>query len=161
MAGDDPEDWQILDRVQAEAAQDPDLLVVTNLSGVGNMEVNVFQRGCPVVIQTSLREGFGLVVSEALWKEAPVVADRAVGIPIQFPEGFGRYLVESVEGCAEQVLPLLRHPGARGALGRAGREHVCPHLLLPRLVRDGLRRIASLRWAEPPRAPGAVQPSRR
>ena len=77
MAGDDPEGWELLDRVEEESANDPDMYVFTNLGGVGSMEVNVFQRGCDVVIQKSLREGFGLVVSEALWKEKPVVAGRA------------------------------------------------------------------------------------
>ena len=144
MAGDDPEGWALLEQVEEEAAHDPDLFVFTNLAGVGSMEVNVFQRGADVVIQKSLREGFGLVVAEALWKEAPVVAGRAGGIPMQFPEGFDRYLVDSVEGCAEQAAHLLQHPGARGDLGRAGREHVRRHFLLPRLVRDELRLIREL-----------------
>jgi trehalose synthase len=144
MAGDDPEGWELLDRVEEESANDPDMYVFTNLGGVGSMEVNVFQRGCDVVIQKSLREGFGLVVSEALWKGKPVVAGRAGGIPMQFPPGFERYLVESVESCAEQVLHLLQYPGERGAFGRAGREHVRQHFLLPRLVRDELRLIKEL-----------------
>jgi trehalose synthase len=144
MAGDDPEGWELLDRVEEESANDPDMYVFTNLGGVGSMEVNVFQRGCDVVIQKSLREGFGLVVAEALWKEKPVVAGRAGGIPMQFPPGFERYLIESVESCAEQVLHLLQHPGNRGAFGRAGREHVRQHFLLPRLVRDELRLIKEL-----------------
>jgi trehalose synthase len=83
------------------------------------MEVNVFQRGCDVVLQKSIREGFGLVVAEALWKEKPVVAGSAGGIPMQFPAGFDRYLI-----------------GERGRFGRAGREHVRLNFLLPRLVRD-------------------------
>ncbi len=130
-----------LDRVEEQAANDPDLFVFTNLSGVGSMEVNAFQRGCDVVIQKSLREGFGLVVSEALWKEKPVVAGNAGGIPMQFPEPYHKNLVSSVEGCAERVLDLLKRPGERGEFGRAGREHVRKHLLLPRLVRDELRLI--------------------
>lgn len=141
MAGDDPEGWVLLDRVEEESAKDPDMFVFTNLGGVGSMEVNVFQRGCDVVIQKSLREGFGLVVSEAFWKHTPVVAGRAGGIPMQFPDGFERYLVESVEACAEHVVELLRRPGERGALGRAGHEHVRQHFLLPRLVRDELKLI--------------------
>lgn len=144
MAGDDPEGWTLLERVQEEAAADSDLFVFTNLGGVGSMEVNVFQRGCDVVIQKSIREGFGLVVSEALWKEKPVVAGRAGGIPMQFPGGFARYLVGSVEECAEQVLHLLRHPGARGDFSRAGRERVRREFLLPRLARDELRLIKSV-----------------
>jgi trehalose synthase len=100
LAGDDPEGWDLLDRVQEESAHDPDLFVFTNVAGVGSMEVNLFQRGCDVVIQKPLREGFGLVVSEALWKEKPIVAGRAGGIPMQFPESFDRYLIDNVEDCA-------------------------------------------------------------
>lgn len=141
MAGDDPEGWEILDRVEEQAANDPDLFIFTNLSGVGSMEVNAFQRGCDVVIQKSLREGFGLVVSEALWKEKPVVAVKAGGIPMQFPEPYQKNLVDSVDSCAARVLDLLKRPGGRGEFGRAGREHVRRHFLLPRLVRDELRLI--------------------
>jgi len=151
MAGDDPEGWTMLERVQEEAAGDGDLFVFTNLAGVGSMEVNVFQRGADVVIQKSLREGFGLVVSEAFWKETPVVAGRAGGIPMQFPPGFEEYLVDSVETCAERIVHLLRYAGARGDLGRAGREHVRRKFLLPRLVRDELRVIQQT-LAEPPGA---------
>jgi trehalose synthase len=78
MAGDDPEGWEQLDRVEEESANDPDMYVFTNLGGVGSMEVNVFQRGSDVVIQKSLREGFGLVVAEALWKGKPVVAGMTI-----------------------------------------------------------------------------------
>ena len=141
MAGDDPEGWEILDRVEEQAANDSDLFVFTNLAGVGSMEVNVFQRGADVVIQKSLREGFGLVVSEALWKEKPVVAGKAGGIPMQFPELYHKNLVNSVEDCAARVLDLLKRPGERGEFGRAGREHVRRNFLLPRLVRDELRLI--------------------
>jgi trehalose synthase len=141
MAGDDPEGWHLLDLVQEESARDPDLFVFTNVAGVGSMEVNLFQRGCDVVIQKSLREGFGLVVSEALWKEKPVVAGRAGGIPMQFPEGFDRYLVDGVQECATRTIHLLKHLGERGEFGRAGRERVRSEFLLPRLVRDELRLI--------------------
>jgi trehalose synthase len=141
MAGDDPEGWQLLDLVQEESARDPDLFVFTNVAGVGSMEVNVFQRGCDVVVQKSIREGFGLVVSEALWKEKPVVAGRAGGIPMQFPEGFDEYLVDGVEDCARRITHLLHHLGERGRFGRAGRERVRSEFLLPRLARDELKLI--------------------
>jgi trehalose synthase len=144
MATDDPEGWELLRKVQAEADVDSDIYVFTNLAGVGNMEVNVFQRGCDVVIQKSLREGFGLVVSEAFWKGKPVVAGKAGGIPMQFPAGSEAYLIDSVESCAERVVYLLRHIGAQGDLGRAGREHVRRSFLMPRLVRDELRLIRQL-----------------
>jgi len=144
MAGDDPEGWELLDRVEEEASGDKDMFVFTNLAGVGSMEVNVFQRSCDVVIQKSIREGFGLVVSEAFWKEKPVVAGHAGGIPMQCPEGFEANLVHTVEACAERIVHLLARPGERGAFGRAGREHVRRHFLLPRLVRDELRLIKQL-----------------
>jgi trehalose synthase len=144
MAADDPEGWGILDQVQEVAARDEDLYVFTNLGGVGSMEVNVFQRGCDVVIQKSLREGFGLVVAEAFWKERPVVAGRAGGIPMQFPAGYEANLVESVEACAQRVTALLRDSEQREAFGRAGREHVRASFLLPRLLRDDLRLIQEL-----------------
>jgi trehalose synthase len=144
MAGDDPEGWDLLEQIEEEAARDPDLFVFTNLGGVGSMEVNVFQRGCDLIIQKSIREGFGLVVSEALWKEKPVVAGCAGGIPMQFPEGYHHYLIDTVEECAERVVHLLKRPGERGDFGRAGREHVRKHFLLPRLLRDELRLIKDL-----------------
>ncbi len=77
--------------------------VFTNLVGVGNIEVNAFQRLSNVVIQKSIREGFGLVVSEALWKGTPVVAGRAGGIPLQMADGVGGILVDSVEECAAAI----------------------------------------------------------
>lgn len=86
MAGDDPEGWQLLDRVQEESALDADLFVFTNVAGVGSMEVNVFQRGCDVVVQKSIREGFGLVVAEALWEEKPVLPGEPVGYTCSFQQ---------------------------------------------------------------------------
>jgi trehalose synthase len=144
MAGDDPEGWAVLEIMNEEAVKDPDLYVFTNLTGVGNMEVNAFQRGADLVIQKSLKEGFGLVVSEAFWKGKAVVAGKAGGIPMQFPDGYQEYLVQSVEECAERVLDLLDHPGLRAAFGRAGQERVRQEFLLSRLIRDELALIREL-----------------
>jgi trehalose synthase len=144
MAGDDPEGWEILETINAEALKDPNLHIFTNLTGVGNMEVNVFQRGATLVIQKSLKEGFGLVVSEAFWKEKPVVAGKAGGIPMQFPVAGQEYLVGSVEECASKLVFLLDHPDAAAELGRAGRERVRQEFLIPRLIRDELRLIREL-----------------
>lgn len=141
MAGDDPEGWSILEAINAEASDDPDLYVFTNLTGVGNMEVNAFQRGADLIIQKSLREGFGLVVSEALWKSKPVVAGAAGGIPMQFPKGYERYLVSNVEQCGQRLTHLLQHPDEATEFGTHGRERVRQHFLLPRLIRDELRLI--------------------
>ena len=84
--------------------------VFTNLIGVGNVEVNAFQALSKVVIQKSLREGFGLVVAEALWKGTPVVAGRAGGIPLQMADDTGGILVDGVEDCARAMVALLRDP---------------------------------------------------
>lgn len=141
MAGDDPQGWEILDKINIEAAEDPDLYVFTNLTGVGSMEVNAFQHIADVVLQKSIREGFGLVVAEAFWKSRPVVAGHAGGIPLQFPAGYEDYLVESVEDCAAKVLFLLEHRDIAENFGRAGRARIRTEFLLPRLIRDELRLI--------------------
>jgi len=139
MALDDPEGWGILDNINAECEKDHDIFVFTNLTGVGNMEVNAFQRAADVVIQKSLKEGFGLVVTEGFWKEKAVVAGKAGGIPMQFPKGYEKYLVNNVEDCAKRVTYLLRHPGKAAEFGRAGKEWIRQNFLLPRLIRDELR----------------------
>ena len=144
MAGDDPEGWHILETINKESVKDIDMYVFTNLTGVGNMEVNVFQRGADVIIQKSIKEGFGLVVSEALWKGKAMVAGRAGGIPMQFPEGYDDYLIDSVEDCAERVLELLENSEQREAFGKAGQEKVREEFLLPRLIRDELKLIKEL-----------------
>lgn len=144
LAGDDPEGWAILEQVNVASAADQDIYVFTNLTGVGNVEVNAFQRLADVVIQKSLKEGFGLVASEALWKGRPLVAGRAGGIPMQIPEGYEQFLVDDVPECAARILALLADPVQRGAYGQAGREHVRGHFLLPRLVRDTLALVKSL-----------------
>ena len=79
MASDDPEGWEVYRQVRAASESDPLIHIFTNLTGVGNIEVNAFQRLSSVIVQKSIREGFGLVVSEALWKGTPVVAGRAGG----------------------------------------------------------------------------------
>lgn len=158
MALDDPEGWQVYREISAEAADDPDIYLFTNLTGVGNIEVNAFQRHADVVIQKSLREGFGLVVTEAVWKGTPVVAGRAGGIPLQLADRVGGYLVDSVEACAERVLELLRSPTAGRRLALAGRELVRRRFLLPRLINDELRLYADLleQHPTPSRAPAAA-----
>lgn len=144
MALDDPEGWGIYRQILDYAREDPLVHVFTNLTGVGNVEVNAFQRASEVVIQKSLREGFGLVVSESLWKGTPVVAGRTGGIPMQMPEGTGGFLVDGVKECAMRVLYLLQNPDEARRLGESGREHVRKHFLLTRLLADELRLLASL-----------------
>lgn len=144
MALDDPEGWEVYGQVQEHAGEDPLIHLYTNLTGVGNVEVNAFQRLSDVIVQKSIREGFGLVVSESMWKGTPVVAGRAGGIPLQMPEGVGGVLVDTVEECAEAIVGLLGNRELASALGASGRERVREHFLLPRLLLDELSLLADL-----------------
>jgi trehalose synthase len=148
MALDDPEGWDVYRQLTEHAERDPLIHIYTNLTGASNVEVNAFQRLSDVVVQKSIREGFGLVVSESLWKGTPVVAGRAGGIPMQMPEGTGGRLVDDVEQCATAMLELLGDPELARELGRRGRERVREHFLLPRLLRDELALLAALDGTE-------------
>jgi trehalose synthase len=144
MALDDPEGWDVYREASEATYEDPLIHIYTNLTGVGNVEVNAFQRLSDLVVQKSIREGFGLVVSESLWKGTPVVAGRAGGIPLQMPEGSGGLLVDSIEECAQGMLELLRDRELSRRLGHAGHERVREHFLLPRLLMEELRLLATL-----------------
>jgi trehalose synthase len=144
MALDDPEGWNLYETILSRTVGDEDIHVLTNFTGIGNMEVNAFQCCSSVVLQKSLREGFGLVVSEALWKGTPVVAGRAGGIPMQMPEGSGGYLVDSIDDCVEKTVRLLRDPREAQELGTSGRRHVREQFLITRLLADELRLLAAL-----------------
>ncbi len=143
MALDDPEGWEIYQTVVDVAKKDRNLHVFTNLIGVGDLQVNAFQRLADVVIQKSIREGFGLVISETLWKGTPVVAGRAGGIPSQMAGG-GGFLVNSVEETAEKTLILINDRKFADLEGSRGREYVRKNFLVTRLVRDHLQLMASL-----------------
>ena len=151
FAQDDPESWDAYAALHTEANKDDDMYVYSNLTGVGNMEVNAFQRASDVVVQKSIREGFGLVVAEALWKETPVVAGNAGGIPLQMTGKLSDYLVNSIEECAEKIVYLLRNPAVCQRLGAEGKDIVTRNFLLPRLARDELRLIKSLFDKKPAR----------
>lgn len=144
MALDDPQGWDLHKQVTEATKGDPDIHVRTNLVGVGDVEVNAFQRLSTVILQKSIREGFGLVISESLWKGTPVVANRAGGIPLQMEGGAGGYLVDSADEMVERVLHLLAAPEERKTLGRTGQARVREYFLTPRLVRDEMRLLASL-----------------
>ncbi|MDD5747783.1 MAG: glycosyltransferase [Actinomycetota bacterium] len=138
MAIDDPEGFHYY-RVTAERAKDvPDVFLLTNTQGIGNIAVNAFQLAADVVVQKSIREGFGLVVSEALWKRKAVVAGNVGGIPLQIEDGVSGFLVNSIEECAEKVLFFLNNPEARESMGRAGRERVRERFLTPRNLENYL-----------------------
>ncbi len=149
MAHDDPEGWEWYERSVRRAGEDFDVHVLSNLHGVGNVEVNAFQRA-DVVIQKSIREGFGLVVSEGLWKERPVVAGNVGGIPLQLIQGETGYLVSTIEECAERIEELLADPARAARMGAAGREFVREHFLITRLLADYLKIFRLLSGIEAP-----------
>jgi trehalose synthase len=149
MALDDPEGWDMYRQVREASLSDPNVHVFTNLTGVGNVEVNAFQRLSQVAIQKSIREGFGLVVSEALWKETPVVAGNAGGIPLQMADGAGGVLVDSIEACAQALVALLNDRHRARELARRGRERVREHFLLPRLLLNELELMQELAAGRP------------
>ena len=138
MATDDPEGWQFFNSTMEHAQGDVDIKILNNLNNVGAIEVNAFQSQADVLIQKSTREGFGLTVSEALWKARPFIGGDVGGIPLQIQDGTSGYLVSSPEQCAERTLQVLRDPGLGKWLGRAGKEYVRTHFLTPRLLRDWL-----------------------
>jgi trehalose synthase len=128
-ASDDPEGAIVLREVKAAAEGDPDIKVL-ELPAWAPLEVNALQRASTIVIQKSLREGFGLTVSEALWKKKPVVASAVGGIPTQIIHKHTGMLAHSVEGTAYQIRFLLSHPEIAVRLGEHGYEHVKENFLI-------------------------------
>jgi trehalose synthase len=136
-ADDDPEGAAVLAEVQEAAAGDADIHIL-NLPPWSATEINALQRGSTIVVQKSLREGFGLTVTEALWKSKPVVASAVGGIPTQVIHKHTGMLAHSVEGTAYQIRFLLSNPAIASKLGEQGREHVREHFLITSNVRSYL-----------------------
>jgi trehalose synthase len=128
-ASDDPEGAVVLREVLREADKDPDIKVL-ELPAWAPLEVNALQRASTIVIQKSLREGFGLTVSEALWKKKPVVASAVGGIPVQIIHKHTGMLSHSIEGTAYQIRFLLSHPEIATRLGEHGHQHVKENFLI-------------------------------
>jgi trehalose synthase len=144
MATDDPEGWDFFNATIAHADGDPDIHILNNLNNVGAIEVNAFQSHSDIVIQKSTREGFGLTVTEAIWKARPFIGGDVGGIPLQVSDGETGFLVDSVEECAQRALEILGDPGLGKRLGRAGKEDVRRRFLMPRLLRDWLALFETL-----------------
>jgi trehalose synthase len=144
MASDDPEGWYYLDKTSRHAGEDFDIHILHNYHGVGALEVGAFQTFSDVVIQKSTREGFGLVVTEALWKGKPVVGGNAGGIPLQVLDGQTGFLVDSAAECGEKALLLLQHPAESARMGTAAREHVQRSFLTTRHLVDYLHLFADM-----------------
>ena len=134
-AADDPEGAEVLHEVQNAAALDPDIHVLL-LPPYSDLEINALVRGSTIVIQKSIREGFGLTVTEALWKRKPVIGGAVGGIKVQLVNGVTGYLVHSPEGAAQRVLELLDNEHQCKQMGENGYQHVRQNFLVTRHVKD-------------------------
>jgi len=142
-ASDDPEGFEVLQEVRAAAADDPDIHILLLPDG-SDLDINALVRASTVVFQKSLREGFGLTVTEALWKKKPVIGGDVGGIRLQVLNGVTGYLVHSPEGAALRTLQLLADPEMRRRMGDNGYQHVRQNFLLTRDVKDHLLVMAAL-----------------
>ncbi len=142
-ATDDPEGPKIMEEVRNEAAGDKDIFVLF-LPPASDIEINALQRGSTVVLQKSLREGFGLTVSEAMWKSKPVIASAVGGIPLQIAHKYSGILTHSIDGTAYWIKQLINEPEYARALGANGREHIKNNFLITRHIKDYLIVFISL-----------------
>jgi len=133
-ASDDPEGEAVLSEARNEAEGDPDIHILL-LPPTSSLEINALQRASSIILQKSIREGFGLTVSEALWKKKPVIGSAVGGIPAQIIPKFTGALVYSIEGAAYQIRYLLSHPEVAKKLGEYGHEFVKEEFLITRNLR--------------------------
>lgn len=144
MADDDPEGWHYYSKTYNYTNRDPDIHLLSNQQGIGNVEVSAFQAMAAVVLQKSLREGFGLTVTEALWKRKPLVAGAVGGIVLQVEDGHNGFLVDSMEDAAEKVALLLESSSLSQRMGDAGHHKVRNNFLITHSLRNYLRLFHSL-----------------
>jgi trehalose synthase len=144
MANDDPEGWLYFEKAARHAGDDGDIHMLTDLIGVKDLEVNAFQRSSNVVLQMSTREGFGLTVSEAMWKGVPVVGRNVGGIPLQIVDGENGYLVGSIQEAADKTVHLLKNVDEAKKMGKAGRERVLRNFLVTQHLKNYFRLFSDL-----------------
>ncbi|MEW6681146.1 MAG: glycosyltransferase [bacterium] len=141
-ARDDPEGIKVFEEVSEKAKKEQDIHIL--LLPYNDIEVNALQRASDVIVQKSLREGFGLTVAEALWKAKPVVASNVGGIPLQIKHKYSGFLCHSIEGAAFAIKQLLNSPEYAKKLGENGKEHIKNNFLLTRHLRDYMLLFLSL-----------------
>jgi trehalose synthase len=142
-ATDDPEGPAIMQQVKEEADKDKDIFALF-LPPSSDLEINALQRGSTIVLQKSLKEGFGLTVSEALWKGKPTIAGAVGGIPLQITHKYSGILTHSIEGTAFWIKQLINEPEYARKLGANGREHIKNNFLVTRHIKDYLLLFISL-----------------
>lgn len=136
-ATDDPEGELVLNEVKEYASGDPDIHILL-LPPFSDRHINALQRAATVVLQKSLKEGFGLTVAEAMWKGKPVIGGAVGGIPLQIVHGVTGFLVHSVEGAAFRIRQFLNNPEMSKRMGERGKEHIRQNFLITRQIRDYL-----------------------
>jgi trehalose synthase len=142
-ATDDPEGMKILEMVKNEAENDKDIFILFLPPG-SDVEINALQRGSSIILQKSLKEGFGLTVAEALWKAKPVIASAVGGIPLQITHKFSGILAHSIEGTAYWIKQLIHEPEYAKKLGVNGKGHIKDNFLITRHIQDYLLLFLSL-----------------
>ncbi|HQA36762.1 MAG TPA: glycosyltransferase [Acetomicrobium sp.] len=142
-ATDDPEGAKVLEDVKNAAADDPDIHVLL-LPPASDIEINALQRASSVILQKSLKEGFGLTVAEGLWKAKPVIASAVGGIPLQIAHKYSGILTHSIDGTVHYLKQLLYEPGYAQRLALNGKEHIKNNFLITRHIRDYLLLFLSL-----------------
>lgn len=145
-ATDDPEGMAVLDEVREKSKADADIHIL--LLPQNDIEVNALQRASTVIIQKSLKEGFGLTVTEALWKGKPVVASNVGGIPLQIKNKYSGMLCYSIDGAAYAIKQLLNSPQYARKLGENGKEHIRNNFLITRHIKDYMLLFLSLYHGE-------------
>lgn len=143
-ATDDPEHDAVLSAVKEKAGNDPDIHVLVIEPSLNDIEVNALQRASTIILQKSIREGFALTVTEALWKAKPVIGGAVGGIPLQITHEYSGILAHSVEGTAYWIKRLINEPEYAKKLGRNGKEHIKNNFLITRHLRDYLLLFLSL-----------------
>ena len=133
-AADDINAMEILEEIQAKAGADPDVHLLYDPAVIKHPEVNAFQRYSSVILQRSIREGFGLTVTEAMWKYQPVVGTSVTGLRAQIIDGQNGYIADETEACAERTLKLIQDREVWRKLGKQAHIRVKDHYLFPSLV---------------------------
>jgi len=141
MANDDPEGWDVYKKVIEASKKDKGIFIFTNLD---DLDINAFQSVSDIIIQKSIKEGFGLTVAEAMWKQNMVIGGDTGGIRLQIIDGETGFLVNNIEECAEKIIYILRNPKIRESISIKAKEHIRKEFLIPRLLRDELRIYAKL-----------------
>ena len=146
-ASDDPESGEVLKEVKERAGGNPDIHILDIPPG-SDIDINALQRAATIIMQKSLREGFALTITEALWKAKPVVASAVGGIPLQVRNRLTGLLCHSIEGAAYALRQILANPEYGRWLGHNGREHIRQHFLITREIRDYLLIFLTLEHKE-------------